>query len=62
MKLRTLTIWSLLLISFMQAKSVATGGGGLNKLDIESGEFVHYTTREGLLSNTITNVWLDGQW
>lgn len=40
---------------------LATGGGGLNKLDIASGEFKHYTTKTGLVSNTITNLWMDGQ-
>jgi len=38
---------------------IATGGGGLNKLDVERGEFIQYTTRQGLLSNTITNLWMD---
>jgi signal transduction histidine kinase/DNA-binding response OmpR family regulator len=40
---------------------VATSGGGLNRLDPESGKFKHYTTKEGMLSNTITNVVMDNQ-
>ena len=37
----------------------AAGGGGLNKMDGASGAFITYTTREGLLSNTITSMCLD---
>lgn len=39
---------------------IATGGGGLNKLDTASGEFIRYTTKEGILSNSITTLCLDG--
>lgn len=38
---------------------LATGGGGLNKMDIASGAFKHYTSRDGLPGNSITNMWLD---
>jgi signal transduction histidine kinase/ligand-binding sensor domain-containing protein/DNA-binding response OmpR family regulator len=45
---------------------IGTAGGGLNRFDIDSGTFVHFTEREGLpnnvvygvLSDTIGNLWL----
>jgi len=45
-----------------------TYGGGLNKLDVRSGKFKHYTTADGLLNNNVFsllpdkkgNLWLLG--
>ena len=38
---------------------VATAGGGLNRLDVDSGTFVHFTERDGLPNNVVYGVLAD---
>ncbi len=40
---------------------VSTNGGGLNRFDPDTENFVHYTTRDGLLSNVVFDLVFDGQ-
>ncbi|HEX9562894.1 MAG TPA: two-component regulator propeller domain-containing protein [Gemmatimonadaceae bacterium] len=38
---------------------IATAGGGLNRLDVDSGTFVHFSEREGLPNNVVYGVLAD---
>ncbi len=39
---------------------VGTKGGGLNRLDLETGKFKHFTTRQGLPDNVVYGILTDG--
>ena len=38
---------------------VGTYGGGLNKMDIKTEKFTHYTTKDGLIDNNVTSIMSD---